>query len=96
MRVAVEQRCSDRHGDLGWKRIQVNGSDDEGFLQPQSVKTPDTETSWDFSVFLPRSRKVSHYRIVIYESEIIAQDYNFDLVSTRDGERIVYADVLGV
>lgn len=97
MNVAVEERCKNRDGDLRWQRIPVAGSAANGQLAPVSVlSTEKGETVWKFEISLPRSRKVSRYRVVILESEIIAQDKDYGPIEYRDGSRIVYADVLGV
>ena len=97
MRVAVEERCKNRKGDLRWQRLRVEGSGDNGQLAPISANPDnDGKTVWKFQINLPRSRKVSRYRVVILESEIIAQDKDNGAIEYKDGSRIVYADVLGV
>jgi hypothetical protein len=96
MKVAVEERCKNRKGDLRWQRLQM-GTGPDGHIEPSSISNNQNgETIWNFEISLPRSRKVSRYRVVVLESEEIAQDKDHDHVEYKDGYRIVYADILGV
>jgi hypothetical protein len=96
MKVALEERCKNRKGDLRWQRIEVTGKPD-GHIDPLRVSSNQNgETIWNFQVTLPHSRKSNRYRVVILESEEVAQDKDHDHIAYEPGYRIVYADVLGV
>ncbi len=97
VKVAVEERCKNRKGDLRWQRLTQPGGSPDGHIDPTSTSSSaNGETIWTFRVSLPHSRKASRYRIVILESEEIAQDKDHDHIEYDPGFRIVYADVLGV
>jgi hypothetical protein len=96
MKVAVEERCKDSKGSMRWLRISVNQNQSEYVEAKTSFDQSTGETTWTFDISLPRSRKVTRYRLVIMEYEEIAQDQGNDHVNFVDGRRIVYADVLGV
>jgi hypothetical protein len=96
VKVAIEERCKDLHGSLRWQRIPVSENADKTLYDPLVSNNSGGETVWEFPLTLPRSRKVSRYRVVIYESEEIAQDKDNDAINYEKGYRIVYADVLGV
>ena len=97
VRVAIEERCKNRKGDLRWQRIPFPNANASGYLEPDSVTSTDKgESVWKFEIRLPDSRKVRRYRVVILEEEEIAQDKNYGISDYVDGSRIVYADVLGM
>lgn len=98
MKVALEERCKDHKGTMRWLRISEDQGQSDTYVsaRPPIFNLTTGETTWVFDVSLPRSRKVTRYRLVIMEYEEIAQDEGNDHIKYKDGRRIVYADVLGV